>query len=178
MTLKGSNRSGKKVRKWTGQRLDRSKKSGPGRSAGREIGFTCLNCKQHVSVDIYFSGVRNRNHCPHCLYSRHVDLHKAGDRLAACKAKMRPIGLTLKQSRNKYRPSGEVMLIHLCEGCGKVSLNRIAADDLVDRLLAVFDQGLELDQQVKLQLEQEGIHLLDATQRELVEVALLGHSKR
>lgn len=175
MTLKDSNRSGKRDRKRTGRPFNRSGKSSASRAAGRELGFTCLNCKQQVSVNIYFSGVRNRNHCPYCLYSRHVDLHKAGDRLADCKAKMRPIGLTLKQGRNKYRQSGEVMLIHMCEGCGKRSINRIAADDLVERILTIFDQALELDEHMRSQLELEGIHLLGASERKLVEAALLGN---
>jgi len=43
---------------------------------------------------------------------------------------MRPIGLTYKRTRKKYGDQrGEMMLVHLCMDCGKVSLNRVAADD-------------------------------------------------
>jgi hypothetical protein len=46
--------------------------------------------------------VRNRNHCPYCLWSRCLDLFRAGDRLSACKAPMQPVGLALKHTRKKY----------------------------------------------------------------------------
>jgi hypothetical protein len=83
-----------------------------------------------VVADPFFSGVQHRNHCPYCLWSRHLDHEKAGDRLSACKAGMRPIGLTYKRTRKKYGDQrGEMMLVHLCLDCGKVSLNRVAADD-------------------------------------------------
>jgi hypothetical protein len=42
--------------------------------------FTCKHCGAFVSALSVASGVINRNHCPFCLYSRHVDLFKAGDR--------------------------------------------------------------------------------------------------
>lgn len=35
---------------------------------------------------------------------------------------MEPIGLTLKRD-------GELMIVHKCLGCGKISCNRIAGDD-------------------------------------------------
>lgn len=178
MSRDDSSRSGKKDRKRSQHRSQRSREAGFDRTTGRGQDFTCLYCGQHVSGNFYLSGVRSRNHCLYCLHSRHVDLHRAGDRLAACKGKMRPIGLTFKRSRNKYRESGELMLIHLCQGCGRISINRIAADDLVDRILAVFAQSLELDAQMKLQLEQEGIRLLGQSDREQVEAALLGYSDR
>jgi hypothetical protein len=53
---------------------------------------------------------------------------------------MHPVGLSLKRDRNKYggEGRGELMLVHLCTACGKVSLNRIAADDDVEELEKVF----------------------------------------
>src|SRR5512139_2755149 len=105
-----------------------------GRSPARERSFgdfRCLACGYLVSAQPVVSGVHNRNHCPYCLWSRHLDLYEAGDRLAACKAGMRPVGLTLKRSRDKYggQAAGELMLVHQCSECGKLSINRIAADD-------------------------------------------------
>src|SRR5512147_2229255 len=93
--------------------------------------FRCAHCHALVSSAHLFSGVNNRNHCPYCLWSCHLDLFAAGDRLSACKAPMQPIGLTMKPGRNKYRPEahGELMLVHACTGCGSLSINRIAADD-------------------------------------------------
>ena len=91
--------------------------------------FRCIHCGAHVVTSPLYAGVLNRNHCPYCLWSRHLDLFAAGDRLCACKAPMRPLGLTLKQSRKKYvrEDGGELMLIHACIECNNLSINRIAA---------------------------------------------------
>jgi len=105
--------------------------------------FRCANCRAIVSNLHMFSAVNNRNHCPHCLWSCHLDLYSAGDRLSACKAGMRPIGLAFKRGRNKYQlePRGELMLIHTCMGCGAISINRIAADDDPETVLSVFESS-------------------------------------
>jgi hypothetical protein len=109
--------------------------------------FKCGNCGALVLSMNMLSGVQNRNHCPYCLWSRHLDLYSAGDRLSACKARMRPIGLTMKKSRNKYQlsPRGELMLVHTCVDCQTVSINRIAADDDPQTILAVFHSSLSLE---------------------------------
>ena len=93
--------------------------------------FTSIHCRNYVSAGYVLSGVQHRNHCPYCLWSRHLDLYKAGDRLAACKAPMQPVGLTIKRRDKKYASmsSGELMLIHLCTDCGKVSINREGYED-------------------------------------------------
>jgi hypothetical protein len=80
---------------------------------------------------------------------------------------MRPIGLTMKKSRNKYRleDRGELMLIHECTECASLSINRIAADDDSESILSVFQESLAYSHQ-KLQLyEEQGILMLgpDAT---------------
>jgi hypothetical protein len=46
--------------------------------------FKCGHCHAFVSMEPILSGVQNRNHCPYCLWSRHLDLYEAGDRLSAC----------------------------------------------------------------------------------------------
>ena len=108
--------------------------------------FICKQCGSFVSAAVLLAGVQNRNHCPYCLWSRHLDLYSAGDRLSACKAKMKPIGLTMKKSRNKYQSSGlgELMLVHLCIDCNVVSINCIAADDDPQTMLAVFQSSMGL----------------------------------
>lgn len=109
--------------------------------------FRCGNCGASVSSMNLLSGVQNRNHCPYCLWSRHLDLYSAGDRLSACKAGMKPIGLTMKKSRNKYQASarGELMLVHFCIDCNVVSINRIAADDDAQMILSVFQSSIGLE---------------------------------
>jgi hypothetical protein len=79
-----------------------------------EIGFICKHCGYFVSSDATLAGVGNRNHCPYCLWSRHLDLYHAGDRLCACKAPMRPLGLVEKRTGKKYGNPGELLLAHIC----------------------------------------------------------------
>lgn len=67
-------------------------------------------------------GGRHRNHCPNCLYSKHVDGKMPGDRKSECHSLMEPIGLLTRRN-------GEQVLIHRCLGCGKIDPNRVAADD-------------------------------------------------
>ena len=57
---------------------------------GGDVPFRCGHCKMMVGA--LPSGGRNRNHCPYCLYSRHVDTNTPGDRAATCGSSMRPIG--------------------------------------------------------------------------------------
>ena len=153
----------------------------PGRlrsPAGLATGFTCTHCGGYVSTAQFSSGVRNRNHCPYCLWSRHVGLYSAGDRLAACKAPMRPIGLTLKATQNRYRlDSGELMLIHLCSDCGSLSINRIAADDIPETILDVFEDSLGMQISMQNRVTRDGIRLLQAADANLVRERLFGRGE-
>src|SRR5690349_7159067 len=117
------------------------------------------------------SGVNNCNHCPYCLWSRHLDLYSAGDRLSACKGGMRPVGLTMKKGRNKYAssPRGELMLVHECVDCASVSINRIAGDDHPESILEVFHASLENE------YEYEEIMMLKAEDGEEVQLQLMGN---
>jgi hypothetical protein len=139
--------------------------------------FKCCRCKAWVESDPEVCGVKHRNHCPYCLVSRHVDELKTGDRRSDCRAAMRPIGLTLKRSHNKYAvDDGELMLIHQCLGCGKLSINRIAADDNSEMLLSVFDHSGEVDSQQLERFEEQGIRLLGRNDLNLVLSRLFGNS--
>ena len=82
--------------------------------------FKCRHCRAFVGPTI--SGGKHRNHCPICLYSRHVDRSHPGDRRSECKSLMAPIGTF-------HRADGEQMILHRCGGCGAERHNRIAADD-------------------------------------------------
>ncbi len=55
------------------------------------------------------------------MWSRHLD-NTPGDRRSTCGARMEPIGLTFKRD-------GEIMIVHKCLSCDKLSPNRIAGDD-------------------------------------------------
>ena len=137
--------------------------------------FRCAHCGHIVSSTHWLSGVNNRNHCPYCLWSLHLDLYAAGDRLSACKALMRPLALTTKRSRNKYSPGrGELMLVHLCTDCGNVSINRVAADDDEQTLLEVFDASLALPVRTREQLLTHEIEILDRESLPILELQLFG----
>lgn len=141
-----------------------------------EDGFRCLHCGVYITCDPAVSGVQNRNHCPYCLHSRHLDLFAPGDRLAACKSEMQPVGLTLKRSKKRYarQASGELMLVHRCTGCGKIAINRIAADDIAETLMEVFEASTYLAQETCTRLSSRGVQLLRAGDYELVARQLTG----
>ncbi|GEM_PF-228033 len=139
--------------------------------------FKCCRCKAWVESDPDICGVKHRNHCPYCLVSRHVDELKTGDRRSDCRAAMRPVGLTLKRSHNKYAiDDGELMLIHECLGCGKISINRIAADDNAELLVAVFNRSAEIDVHLLERLCAQGIRLLGMGDLNIVLSRLYGSS--
>jgi len=89
------------------------------RSRGRPGSFRCRNCGLDVPSDA--PGTAHRNHCPNCLWSRHLDEHP-GDRASDCGSLMEPIAITV-------RGGGEWVLVHRCSGCEVLHLNRIAGDD-------------------------------------------------
>ena len=142
----------------------------------REPEFRCVHCNRFIPTSRAASGVNNRNHCPWCLFSRHVDLHTPGDRLATCHSKMAPIGLTLKQTPKKYGRSnqGELMLIHQCLGCGKISINRIARDDDAHALYQVFKSSPSLSEDIMKVLMEQGIAPLTEGKQTVVFSQLFG----
>jgi DNA-directed RNA polymerase subunit RPC12/RpoP len=82
--------------------------------------FQCAQCGAEVSLDA--PGTSHRNHCPRCLWSRHLDRNTPGDRKADCSSGMEPIAVTV-------RGKGHWVLIHRCLSCGRLRLNRTAGDD-------------------------------------------------
>lgn len=112
-----------------GRRDDRSRSAAPPRTlAPQDQSFTCVHCKRFVGP--LPSGGHNRNHCPYCLYSRHVDAERSGDRASGCRGPMAPIGAF-------QRPNGEHVLVHRCERCGFERFNRLQADDDFDLVLSL-----------------------------------------
>lgn len=106
--------------------------------------FKCINCKKEITEKGNI-GTKNRNHCPHCLYSQHLDENIPGDRKSNCMGVMIPIALTFKKEKiDKYGKSkkGEIMIVHQCEKCKAISVNRIAGDDDPDVIMHVFEKSL------------------------------------
>jgi len=82
--------------------------------------FICENCGATIE------GKGFTNHCPHCLWSKHVDINP-GDRLSECTALMEPIGLKKKGK--------ELSILHRCKGCGSIKPNKVSENDERELLL-------------------------------------------
>ncbi|WP_338020907.1 RNHCP domain-containing protein [Rhodococcus sp. YH1] len=99
--------------------MQRPKPSHRDAPARHGTSFRCIGCG--LDVPMQASGTAHRNHCPHCLTSRHVD-RVPGDRAAGCGGRMEPISVTV-------RGAGEWVIIHRCRACGTLGANRCAGDD-------------------------------------------------
>ena len=93
---------------------------------------TCAHCGHVFHTDA--PGTSERNHCPRCLYSLHLDI-KPGDRKSGCRGAMEPIAVWV-------RDKAEWALIHRCAKCGILKSNRIAGDDNEVLLLALSARAL------------------------------------
>lgn len=159
---------------YTRSHQHRSRRYGPNQT---ETGFLCRHCKHYVSTVFFVSGVHNRNHCPYCLWSRHLDLYIPGDRLSACKSTMKPIGLTIKSTWKRYgHGQGELMLIHLCTECENLSINRTATDDDPQALFDIYEDSFRVDTLTRVRLVADDIHILEPADRDMVRVNLFGQA--
>lgn len=87
--------------------------------------FRCTNCGELIPGNA--SGSDHRNHCPACLYSKHVDA-AVGNRLgSSCNGRMMPVALRISEK-------GDIQIQHRCLRCSKEGWNRISADDNFDTL--------------------------------------------
>lgn len=85
--------------------------------------FVCVRCGTAVRGNGF------TNHCPACLWSRHVDIHP-GDRAAGCGGWMAPVAI--ETARDGH------MLTHRCTRCGHEKRNRIADSDSENQILALY----------------------------------------
>lgn len=101
--------------------MSRSNRPWPNTAALNRAGeaFVCAHCGH--TVPGHAPGTSQRNHCPHCLRSRHVDV-TVGDRRSLCAGTMDPISLWVRQG-------AELALLHRCRRCGVIRSNRVAGDD-------------------------------------------------
>lgn len=84
--------------------------------------FICENCNKEVSKSNYTA----RDHCPYCLYSKHVDINP-GDRLNTCHGLLEPIGI--EKFRDTYK------IVYKCEKCKELHKNIMANDDNMDLII-------------------------------------------
>lgn len=88
----------------------------------RDESFICENCGKQVNTLNYTA----RDHCPFCLYSKHVDINP-GDRLNNCLGLLKPIGV--EKFKNTYK------IIYKCNKCNNKHKNIIANDDNIDEII-------------------------------------------
>lgn len=84
--------------------------------------FVCENCKNKVGKLNYTA----RDHCPFCLYSKHVDINP-GDRANECKGLLKPIDI------EKFKDSYKI--IYRCEKCNQLHKNIAAIDDNINVII-------------------------------------------
>jgi len=78
--------------------------------------FICEYCNKEVQKSSYTA----RDHCPFCLYSKHVDINP-GDRQNKCHGLLEPIGI------EKFKDSYKIL--YKCIKCGETHKNIIEKDD-------------------------------------------------
>ena len=88
----------------------------------RDEEFICENCGQLVNP----LGYTARDHCPHCLYSKHVDI-MPGDRQNPCKGLLKPIGI--EKFKDTYK------ILYKCTSCGQPHKNIMAKDDNMELII-------------------------------------------
>lgn len=86
--------------------------------------FICEHCNKKVNKLIYTS----RDHCPYCLYSKHVDINP-GDRLNPCLGLLKPVGV------EKYKDTYKIL--YKCEKCRQTHKNIMARDDDMNKIIEV-----------------------------------------
>lgn len=84
--------------------------------------FVCENCGYSVEKLNYTA----RDHCPNCLYSKHVDIFP-GDRSNTCHGLLKPIGI--EKFKDTYK------ILYRCEKCAELHKNIMARDDNMDIII-------------------------------------------
>lgn len=84
--------------------------------------FICENCGKEVSKSDYTA----RDHCPYCLYSKHVDVNP-GDRMNKCEGLLKPIEV------EKFKDSFKI--VYKCQKCNMLHKNIMLRDDNMDLII-------------------------------------------
>lgn len=88
----------------------------------RDEEFTCENCHKNVNRLNYTA----RDHCPYCLYSKHVDI-TPGDRLNECKGLLEPV--SIEKFKDTYK------IVYKCKKCKQIHKNIMARDDDYNKII-------------------------------------------
>ena len=90
----------------------------------KDESFICENCNKKVNPLNYTT----RDHCPYCLYSKHVDINP-GDRKNTCRGLLQPIEI------EKYKDTFKI--IYKCCKCGTTHKNIVAKDDDINKIIEI-----------------------------------------
>ena len=93
--------------------------------------FVCENCGKKVPK----LGYSCRNHCPWCLYSKHVDINP-GDRLESCQGLLKPIDIELDSKKGN-------VIIFKCMKCGSIRKNKMANDDDINLIYEIIKRNVK-----------------------------------
>lgn len=89
--------------------------------------FICENCGKNVKKLNYTA----RDHCPYCLYSKHVDI-MPGDRKNSCCGLLEPINI------EKFKDTFKI--IYQCQKCKELHKNIMAKDDDINLIIKLSNQ--------------------------------------
>lgn len=87
--------------------------------------FHCEVCGKNVKGDGY------TDHCPNCLYSKHVDFYP-GDRKADCGGLMEPIGV--RHKNEKWQ------ILYRCQKCKYKRVNQVDPQDNQEKITEFSQQ--------------------------------------
>lgn len=84
--------------------------------------FVCAKCGREVKGSGY------TNHCPNCLWSKHVDVNP-GDRADDCGGMMKPVSY--------QKIGGKEKILHQCQVCGFERINKVEKEDNIEAILKI-----------------------------------------
>lgn len=95
------------------------------RFSKKQEDFVCAHCEVAVS------GTGYTNHCPKCLWSKHVDINP-GDRAEECGGLMKPVDL--------YKEGQHWVLTHECQRCRMRRRQKISETDDFEEIIRLSKQ--------------------------------------
>ena len=136
--------------------------------------FICCECNNEISFSVNID-TTHTNHCPRCLSLRHFNKKFLDNGATNCGGCMRAIGLAFKKEEgDKYsnQKEEELMIIHKCVICDKISINHLAIGDDEVAILVLFHKSFLLDNVTKQKILNKGIKLASPRDKERVFVKL------
>jgi hypothetical protein len=97
----------------------------------REEDFKCERCGREVAGNGY------TNHCPGCLWSKHVD-KDPGDRAESCGGMMEPVAIEMGEG-------SEAVILQACVRCGARRRCKRSPEDSFDAIVAIARKAADAE---------------------------------